>query len=240
MTGLKIEGVVFDVDWVLFDTERLTQQTWLAVSREMGWPQVGEAYLEFVGQNRADIFQKMEDLFGAEFPKDAFMAACSARSQARMETEGVPMKPGVGEVLELLRSRGVPTALATSTGRPRTERRMEMTGLGPCFSAIITGDQVAHSKPDPEIYLWPAGPWGPPRSALWRWRTPETASSLPPGRGCGWPWSPTCCPPRLSWSPSSGGASTPCSSCGTVWQRSWTEPKRYAWTSEKGGPGAFF
>ena len=79
MTGLKIEGVVFDVDGVLFDTERLTQQTWLAVSREMGWPQVGEAYLEFVGQNRADIFQKMEDLFGAEFPKDAFMAACSAR-----------------------------------------------------------------------------------------------------------------------------------------------------------------
>ena len=121
MTGLKIEGVVFDVDGVLFNTERLTQQTWLAVSREMGWPQVGEAYLEFVGQNRADIFQKMEDLFGAEFPKDAFMAACSARSQARMETEGVPMKPGVGEVLELLRSRGVPTALATSTGRPRTE-----------------------------------------------------------------------------------------------------------------------
>ena len=106
MTGLKIEGVVFDVDGVLFDTERLTQQTWLAVSREMGWPQVGEAYLEFVGQNRADIFQKMEDLFGAEFPKDAFMAACSARSQARMETEGVPMKPGVGEVLELLRGRG--------------------------------------------------------------------------------------------------------------------------------------
>ena len=78
MTGLKIEGVVFDVDGVLFDTERLTQQTWLAVSREMGWPQVGEAYLEFVGQNRADIFQKMEDLFGAEFPKDAFMAACGA------------------------------------------------------------------------------------------------------------------------------------------------------------------
>ena len=114
---------------------------------------MGEAYLEFVGQNRADIFQKMTHLFGPEFPKEAFMAACSARSQARMEKDGVPMKPGVWEVLELLRSRGVPTALATSTGRPRTERRMEMTGLGPCFSAIITGDQVAHSKPDPEIYL---------------------------------------------------------------------------------------
>ena len=63
------------------------------------------------------------------------------------------MKPGVREILAFLKERGVPAALATSTGRPRTERRMEMTGLGPYFSAIITGDQVEHSKPDPEIYL---------------------------------------------------------------------------------------
>ena len=230
MTGLKIEGVVFDVDGVLFDTERLTQQTWLAVSREMGWPQVGEAYLEFVGQNRADIFQKMEDLFGAEFPKDAFMAACSARSQARMETEGVPMKPGVGEVLELLRSRGVPTALATSTGRPRTERRMEMTGLGPCFSAIITGDQVAHSKPDPEIYLMACRALG---------TTPERTVAVEDSRngilsasraGMRVAMVPDLLPPTPELEPLL--ASTPCSSCGTVWQRSWTEPKRYAWTSE--------
>lgn len=196
MTGLKIEGVVFDVDGVLFDTERLTQQTWLAVSREMGWPQVGEAYLEFVGQNRADIFQKMEDLFGAEFPKDAFIAACSARSQARMETEGVPMKPGVGEVLELLRSRGgSPPALATSTGRPRTERADgDDRAWVPVFPPSSPGIRWRTASLTRRSTLWPAGPWGPPRSALWRWRTPETASSLPPGRGCGWPWSPTCCP----------------------------------------------
>lgn len=153
MTRLEIQGIVFDVDGVLFDTERLTHQTWKTVSREMGWPQVGEAYLEFVGQNRTDIFRKMVELFGEEFPKETFMKVCSAYSQARMEREGVPMKPGVREILAFLKEHGIPTALATSTGRPRTERRMEMTGLGPCFSAIITGDQVAHSKPDPEIYL---------------------------------------------------------------------------------------
>ena len=153
MTQLEIQGIVFDVDGVLFDTERLTHQTWKTVSREMGWPQVGEAYLEFVGQNRTDIFRKMVELFGEEFPKETFMKVCSAYSQARMEREGVPMKPGVREILAFLKERGIPTALATSTGRPRTERRMEMTGLGPYFSAIITGDQVEHSKPDPEIYL---------------------------------------------------------------------------------------
>lgn len=150
---MKLHGIIFDVDGVLFDTERLTQQTWLTVSREMGWPQVGEAYLEFVGQNRTDIFRKMVELFGQEFPKEAFMKVCSAYSQARMERDGVPVKPGVREILTFLKERGIPTALATSTGRPRTQRRLEMTGLAPYFSAAITGDQVVHSKPDPEIYL---------------------------------------------------------------------------------------
>ena len=153
MTMPQIKAVVFDVDGVLFDTERLTQQTWLTVSRELGWPQVGEAYLEFVGQNRADIHQKMVDRFGVEFPREHFMRTCSSYSQARMEREGVPMKPGVREILDFLKDRNIPTALATSTSGERTARRMEMTGLGPYFSAIVTGDQVEHSKPDPEIYL---------------------------------------------------------------------------------------
>ena len=113
MTQLEIQGIVFDVDGVLFDTERLTHQTWKAVSREMGWPQVGEAYLEFVGQNRTDIFRKMVELFGEEFPKETFMKVCSAYSQARMEQEGVPMKPGVREILAFLRERGITNHLAT-------------------------------------------------------------------------------------------------------------------------------
>ena len=152
MSRFDLEGVVFDVDGVLFDTERLSQGTWNAVSTELNWPQVGRAYLEFVGQNRADILQKMLDLFGPDFPRETFLLTCSARSQARMEQEGVPLKPGVREILEFLTARGIPAALATSTNRERTHRRMEMTGLGPCFSAVVTGDQVEHSKPDPEIY----------------------------------------------------------------------------------------
>ena len=152
MSGLSLQGVVFDVDGVLFDTERLTNQTWLAVGTEMGWPQIGEHYLEFVGQNRTDAFQRMTDLFGPEFPREEFMRRCSGQNQARMEREGVPLKPGVVEILSFLRDRDIPLALATSTSADRTRRRLELTGLGPFFQQIITGDLVAHSKPDPEIY----------------------------------------------------------------------------------------
>lgn len=152
MSQFPFDGVVFDVDGVLFDTERLSRGIWTRVGRKLGWPQVGERYLEFVGQNRADIRRKLLDFFGPDFPTETFLLTCSRLSQERMEREGVPMKPGVTEILSSLRARGVPTALATSTNGDRTRRRLEMTGLAPFFQAVITGDLVEHSKPHPEIY----------------------------------------------------------------------------------------
>lgn len=150
--SMRLEGVVFDVDGVLFDTERLAQRTWLEVSAQMGWPQAGQRYLEFVGQNRTDLLQSMRDCFGPDFPREAFLEACSQALQGRIERDGVPVKAGVTEILTFLQARRIPAALATSTRRERTERRMKMTGLERCFQAVITGDQVAHSKPNPEIY----------------------------------------------------------------------------------------
>ncbi len=152
MTPTAFEGVIFDADGVLFDSERPARENWVAVSRELGWPQVGEHFLEFVGQNRADTQRKMLELWGPEFPQEQFFQACSQRSRQRLAAEGVPLKPGAVEILRFLKDHRVPTALATSTNRFHTNRRMELTGLGPYFQAVITGDQVVHSKPDPEIY----------------------------------------------------------------------------------------
>ena len=149
---MKLQGIVFDADGVLFDTERLNREIWASVGRRMGWPQVEEHYLEFVGRNRTDCFARMDALFGEAFPKETFVRICSAYAQARIERHGVPLKPGAREILTFLHARGVPTALATSTGRERTERRLELAGFTPLFSAVVTGDQVTHSKPDPEIY----------------------------------------------------------------------------------------
>ena len=153
MIPFSIEGVVFDVDGVLFDTERLMQQVWLEISAQMGWPQVGTDYLEFVGQNRTDIYAKMLRFYGPEFPKEDFLLSCSQRLQDRMEREGVPMKPGVRELFDWLQAQDIPIAIATSTAMVRTKRRMEMTGLDRYLRAMVTGDQVVRGKPDPEIYL---------------------------------------------------------------------------------------
>ena len=153
MSKFPFQAVVFDVDGTLFDTERLSRGNWLAVGRELGWPQVGEAYLDFVGQNRADIREKMRSRWGGGFPMEEFLETCSRRSLEQIEREGVPLKPGAREILAALSQRGVPLALATSTSGQRTARRLELTGLGPCFQSVTTGDQVSQGKPHPEIYL---------------------------------------------------------------------------------------
>ena len=149
---MSIQGIVFDVDGVLFDTEQLSRQIWETVSTEFGYPQVGQRYLEFVGNNRTDTFEKLERYFGPDFPKETFLLTCSERLQKHVEEYGVPLKPGVHEILDFLSAQHIPIALATSTGQQRTQRRMDLSGLAHYFCAMITGDQVTHSKPHPEIY----------------------------------------------------------------------------------------
>ena len=153
MSSFPFRGVVFDVDGVLFDSERLMHQVWKEVGAEMGWPQPGEDYLEFVGNGRSIIYDKMLSFYGSDFPKEEFLQRCSQRLQEQMEQNGVPLKPGVRTLLDFLQSRGIPMALATSTAMVRTRPRMELAGLTGYFQAMITGDQIQNGKPHPDIYL---------------------------------------------------------------------------------------
>ena len=149
------KAVVFDADGTLFDTEELMHQVWTEVGEELDFPYPARDYPDFVGLNRAAVLALMEQKYGTGMDYADFMVRCVDRLQARMETEGVPLKPGVREVLDFLREHRIPTALATSTHRVRTDRRLELTGLTGYFQAVVTGDEVTHGKPHPEIY-WSA------------------------------------------------------------------------------------
>ncbi len=153
MSAFPFAGVVFDVDGVLFDTERLSRKSWEEIGAEMGWPQARALHDGCTGQTQRTIRRYLQDRLGPEFPGEEFMARTSRRTQDYMERDGVPLMPGVRETLAFLNGLGAPTALATSTGYARTMRRLELSGLGPCFRAVVTGDDVSHSKPHPEIYL---------------------------------------------------------------------------------------
>ena len=153
MGGLTFDGVVFDADGTLFDTENLMYEVWVEVGEEMNFPYPGQEYLDYVGLNRAAVLSLMKQRYGDGFDGAEFMARCVSRLSQRIENEGVPLKPGVREILAFLRERNIPVGLATSTHRERTDRRLELCGLGEYCQAVTTGDEVSRGKPDPEIYL---------------------------------------------------------------------------------------
>ena len=87
---------------------------------------------------------------------------------------GVEMMPGAAELLEEVRQAGLATALVTSSIRPIAEACLESIGRHN-FDHVVTGDEVARTKPDPEPYLHGRPAAGRPgRGAASCWRTPRT------------------------------------------------------------------
>ena len=141
------------MDGTLFDTERLSKESWEETGRALGWAGAMEAHHAVTGCNRERIRAWMKAHLDPDFPVEEFLQTAFERFQKRVAEEGVPLKPGVLETLQFFQAYRIPMALATSTSLERTLHRLELTGLAGRFPVIVTGDQVRRSKPDPEIYL---------------------------------------------------------------------------------------
>ena len=145
--------VVFDMDGVLFDTERLCQDSWLAVAEENGLPGMKEIFPQCIGLNANDSRRIVMNAYGEDFDYEGFREQASVWFWDYIEKNGLPMKPGVRELLDWLKENGWTVGLASSTRRSSVLNHLEQAGIRGYFSTVITGDMVEHSKPQPDIYL---------------------------------------------------------------------------------------
>jgi HAD superfamily hydrolase (TIGR01509 family) len=145
-----LTNVIFDMDGVIVDSHAAHIRTWRKFLLSLG-KSVSEADLNFVrqGRKRQDILR----FFLGELPDDQVQAHCHVKDvMFRTEVQGIKMLPGVQELLEDLRRAGVPIALASCGGRARVYHLLSALRLREYFSVIVTGDEVALGKPDPEIF----------------------------------------------------------------------------------------
>ncbi|HEX2945722.1 MAG TPA: HAD family phosphatase [Clostridia bacterium] len=147
-----IDSVVFDMDGVLFDTERLATDAWYKAARDMGIADIRMGVKGCVGLNHNDTMNFLATCYGDGFPCEEFMKQATRVFKEMIGREGLPVKPGVFEILNYLRENGFRIALATSTSKTGTLRHLETAGITHYFDAIVTGDMIVHGKPDPEIY----------------------------------------------------------------------------------------
>ena len=147
-------AVVFDMDGMLLDSERPIRDAWMQVAAELGVTLTPAAYLDLIGRNHRDSSQRLHAVFGSD---DALLADAhqrvDARLAARFGARPFDVKPGARRLLQGLREARVPCAVASSTAQALVRSRLARAALLDFFGVVCGGDEVAHGKPAPDIYL---------------------------------------------------------------------------------------
>ena len=145
-------AVLFDMDGVLLDTERLKARAHTEALRSFGGDLPPQAYAEFMGRSQREAQEGFAAAAGVLVDHDAYHAEFS-RLYADMLSRGVPTMPGALDLLATLRSAGVRLALVTSSLRWMLDRVLSGVAMAPLFEAVVCADDVAHEKPAPDAYL---------------------------------------------------------------------------------------
>ena len=153
MNLMAYKSVIFDMDGVIFDSERANYQCWCDVAAQEGLGDISEMYQQVIGVNEDACRRIFLDNFGADYPYDAFLSSVIALRHARYGGGRMPAKPGALELLQALKAHGFRLALASSTPVTTVRTLLRDAGFLPFFDVVIGGDMVKRSKPAPDIFL---------------------------------------------------------------------------------------
>lgn len=151
--NILYKAVVFDMDGVIFDSERAVMQCWKEVASRHNIPDIEKAILACTGTTMVRTREIMLNLYGADFPYDEYAMESSAIFHSRYDGGRLPMKPGVKELLTFLKEHNKKIALASSTRQQVVTDELRDAGIIEYFDRIICGDMVSRSKPAPDIFL---------------------------------------------------------------------------------------
>lgn len=152
MQNREIKAVIFDMDGVLLDTESISWKTWEIAAKEFSLDNINQANAKCMGANRTDMVKILKELYGNDFDGLKFLNRTSELFDEVEKKEGIPLMPFAEEALDYLTGKYT-LALASSTRKFRVYRQLGACKIIQYFETITCGDQVEHSKPDPEIYL---------------------------------------------------------------------------------------
>ena len=148
-----IKAVIFDMDGVLIDTEKLYNRFWCQAAKEYGFDMTFEHALSIRSMSAEYAIPMLTKIFGEEFPYHDVKKRRIEIMEDYVNSFGVEAKAGVKEIISYLKSNGYKCAIATSSDMYRTQKYLAMAGIKMDFDAIICGPEVEHSKPAPDIYI---------------------------------------------------------------------------------------
>lgn len=145
-------GVIFDMDGVLVLSDEAHYESWCLVAKQHGVDMTRELFLSTFGQVSEDCIRVM---FGADTPADVIDQIADTKEVAyrNLVRDDMPLAPGLGALLDTLRSAGVRMAVGSSAPPENVDLILDKAGLRDDLSVSVNGKQVAHGKPAPDIFL---------------------------------------------------------------------------------------
>lgn len=151
-----VRGVLFDMDGVVLDTEALYARFWREAAAALGHTMSYEQALGMRSLSNTAGQAQLESYFGKGVSRAEFREKRIELMDAYIDVHGVDLKPGIRELLDHLDSKDIPAAITTSSPIERVKRYLGPHGLLHRFQRLCSGSEVAHGKPEPDIYLYGA------------------------------------------------------------------------------------
>lgn len=156
----RIRGVLFDMDGLVLDTEKLYTRFWMEACRFYGFPMTRDQALKMRAANARLSEENLHSFFGPTVDYKKCRAKRIELMDTFIEENGVETKPGICELLDALDAKGIPAAITSSAPKERIEKHLASVHLKHRFDAICSGHEVPHGKPAPDIYLHGAASLG--------------------------------------------------------------------------------
>lgn len=148
-----INGAIFDMDGLMFDSERLVCSIWQEMMNENGYKFNIDIFKNTIGLRQDKSKEFYISLYGTDFDYDGFKMQSRERFYKHIESNGVPIKKGLFELLDYLKSQNIKMAVATSTSARTALMNIKKAGVYDYFDSFVCGDDVKNGKPHPEVFL---------------------------------------------------------------------------------------
>ncbi|ARP81839.1 hypothetical protein CAL12_14115 [Bordetella genomosp. 8] len=160
MTATRFQGVIFDMDGLLLNTETLAVRALEAAGQEIGVDTPREFCVSLIG-SPADVCRRLLlERCGGDAPADALFSAATTHLHGLIDDGLLELRPGAEALLHHLDRRGLPRVVATSSSREKAAHHLTAAGILDRFDAVVTRDDVARGKPHPDLYLDAVGRLG--------------------------------------------------------------------------------